>query len=87
MISSRTSGAAALVEDGVNGLLFDLDHPASFHAAVDRLLANPTKRVEWGAAGRAKVVAEFDTAVLAGRMKRIYEEVIGENAHRHSERR
>jgi len=87
VISSRTSGAAALVEDGVNGLLFDLDHPASFHAAVDRLLANPAKRVEWGAAGRAKVVAEFDTAVLAGRMKRIYEEVIGENAHRHSARR
>ena len=85
VISSRTTGATALVEDGVNGLLFDLDRPASFHAAVDRLFAQPELRGQWGAAGRAKVVAEYDTAVLAGRMKRIYEELMEEkNACRHS---
>ena len=87
VISSRTSGATALVEDGVNGRLFDLARPASFHAAVDRLLMQPAQRVQWGAAGRAKVVADYDTAVLAGRMKRIYEELISENAHRHPARR
>ena len=42
----------------------------------------------WGAAGRTKVVAGYDTAVLAGRMKGIYEELIKENhAHRHPPRR
>jgi starch synthase len=88
VISSRTSGATALVEDGVNGLLFDLELPASFHAAVDRLLAQPEQGVQWGAAGRAKVVAEFDTMVLAGRIKRLYEELIEEkHAHRNSPRR
>ena len=87
VISSRTSGATALVQDGVNGSLFDLDRPASFHAAVDRLLAQPQQREAWGAAGRAKVGAEYDTTVLAGRMKRIYEDLISENAHRHSARR
>ena len=88
VISSRTTGAAALVEDGVNGWLFDLDRPASFHAAVDRLLTQPQQRGLWGAAGRARAVAEYDTAVLAGRMKRIYEELMEEkNAHRHSARR
>ena len=88
VIASRTTGATALVEDGVNGLLFDLDQPASFHAAVDRLLTDSQRRAEWGAAGRAKVVADYDTAVLAGRMTKIYQELIKEkNAHRHSARR
>lgn len=87
VISSRTSGAIALVQDGVNGWLFDLEQPASFHAAVDRLLAEPARRAQWGANGRARVAAEYDTVVLAGRMKRIYEELSRENAHRHPARR
>jgi len=88
VISSRTSGAKAIVNEGVNGLLFDIERPASFHAAVDRLLGRPELGAEWGAAGRAKVAAEFDTDVLAGRMKRLYEELIGEkNALRHPSRR
>ena len=58
------------------------------HAAVDRLFARPEQRGQWGTAGRAKVVAEYDTAVLAGRMKRIYEELVEEkNDHRHPARR
>jgi alpha-maltose-1-phosphate synthase len=78
VISSRTSGAKALVEDGVNGLLFDLESPHSFHAAVDALLLQPGRCAEWGTAGRVKVAAGYDTAVLAGRMKRIYEELIAD---------
>ncbi|MDO8541522.1 MAG: glycosyltransferase family 4 protein [Opitutaceae bacterium] len=88
VISSRTSGATALVKDGMNGFLFDLGRPASFHAAVNRLLMQPELAVEWGAAGRATVAAEYDTMVLAERMKRIYETLIDErHAHGHSARR
>jgi glycosyltransferase involved in cell wall biosynthesis len=82
VISSRTAGAASLVEDGVNGLLFDLDHPPSLHAAVDRILTRPQLRDQWGEAGRAKVRRDFDSGALAGRMKRIYHEVI-EVKHAH----
>jgi glycosyltransferase involved in cell wall biosynthesis len=85
VISSRTSGAAALVDDGVNGLLFDLERPADFHAAVDRVLAHPDLAARWGAAGRAKAVGDFDTSLRADRMKRFYEGLIEEkNALRHS---
>jgi glycosyltransferase involved in cell wall biosynthesis len=88
VISSRTSGAMALVEDGVNGLLFDLEQPATFHTAVDRLLLHPQQSAAWGATGRTKVAADYDTAQLAGRMKRLYEELIGgKNAHRNPARR
>jgi len=88
VISSRTSGATAIVQEGVNGLLFDLAHPATFHAAVDQVLLRPALGLELGAAGRAKVVAEFDTAMLAGRMKQLYAELIEEkHALRHPARR
>jgi alpha-maltose-1-phosphate synthase len=85
VISSRTSGAAALVEEGVNGLLFDLDRPASFHAAVETVVGHPETAAAWGAAGRAKAVEKFDTSARADRMKHLYEEVIQEkNALRHN---
>ncbi|MCX6956467.1 MAG: glycosyltransferase family 4 protein, partial [Verrucomicrobia bacterium] len=84
VISSRTSGATGLVEEGVNGWLFDLAQPAGFHAAVDALIAAPQSGVAKGAAGRAKVVAQYNTAALAQRMKRLYGELIHEtHAHRY----
>lgn len=78
VLSSRTTGAAALVDDGVNGLLFDLERPESLIAAVDQLLLQPAWRAQGGAAGRAKVVASYDTAVLAGQMERLYADLIEE---------
>jgi glycosyltransferase involved in cell wall biosynthesis len=85
VISSRTSGAAALVEEGVNGLLFDLDRPAAFHAAVDAVVERPEWAEALGAAGRAKAVEKFDTSARSIRMKSLYEELIEEkNALRHN---
>ena len=85
VISSRTSGALALVSDGENGLLFDLDRPESFHRAVGQVLDHPDLAARVGAAGRAKAVAEFDTSVRADRMRRLYEDLVEEkNALRHT---
>lgn len=84
VISSRTSGAMALVEEGVNGWLFGLGEPATFHAAVDQLLADPERSAARGVAGCATVRANFDTVVLAARVKRLYGELIEQKAHRHS---
>lgn len=85
VVSSRTSGASALITEGVNGLMFDLDRPETFHAAVDRVLTQPDLAKQWGAAGRAKAVAEYDTSQSANRMRRLYEDLIEEkNALRHT---
>jgi alpha-maltose-1-phosphate synthase len=84
VVSSRTSGAAALITEGVNGLMFDLERPETFHAAVDRVLDHGDQARQWGEAGRAKAVAEFDTSNSANRMRRLYEDLIEEkNALRH----
>src|SRR5437762_2988778 len=41
VLSSRTSGASALIEHGRNGWLFDLEKPEMFHEALERTLAEP----------------------------------------------
>jgi alpha-maltose-1-phosphate synthase len=84
-ISSRTSGASALIEQGETGWLFDLDNPGSFHAAVDTVLQQPERVAPVVATARERVVKDYDTRVLAARLKNLYEELTEEkHAHCHS---
>jgi alpha-maltose-1-phosphate synthase len=77
-VSSRTSGACSLIQHGQNGLLFDLENQSSFHDAVDVLLTKEDVAKEFGARGKEYVKAEFDSRVLARRVKQLYEELIAE---------
>lgn len=80
-VSSRTSGASALIENGRNGWLFDLDRPESFHAAIDTVLDDPEARAAAIAAARRRVTAEYDTRVLSARMKDLYVQLQEEKRH------
>jgi len=85
VVSSRTSGAAALIEDGRNGWLFDLDRPENFHRAMDVALCDDAARAAVVAAGRERVLAKYDTLVIAGDVRRLYENLVEErHALRHS---
>ena len=87
VISSRTSGATALIEHGENGWLFDLEKPETFHCAIDSTLRDPTIAKQLVARGAELVSAKYNTFVLAGRMKNLYEQLIEEkHALRHSSR-
>ncbi len=78
VLSSGTSGARALIDHDRNGWLFDLAQPATFHDALDVALTNEARRAEVIAAGRERVVNEYDTQVLATRVRRLYEELAGQ---------
>jgi glycosyltransferase involved in cell wall biosynthesis len=78
VISSRTSGARSLIEQGENGWLYDLDKPEDFHTAIDQLLGNREWRARTIAAGTKRVVNEYDATVLSARMKQLYEQLIDE---------
>jgi starch synthase len=80
VLASRTSGASALIEDGQNGWLFDLEQPATFHQALARLLREPRRSAEMAEFGAKKVREEYSISSLAGRMKSLYEELIEEKA-------
>jgi glycosyltransferase involved in cell wall biosynthesis len=76
VLSSRTSGASALIEQGKNGWLFDLEKPETFHEALDRTLSQSAASREMAARGATKVRERYSVNVLAGRMKRLYEELM-----------
>jgi len=84
-VSSRTSGASALIEHGRNGWLFDLDQPATFHEVMRTALTDEPKRAAAVAAGRERVISHYDTQVIASGVRRLYELLVEEkNALRHS---
>lgn len=75
VISSRASGPCALIRDGENGWLFDLEEPGRFHWAVDRALKDPSMARRMAAEGTA-VSREYSLSALADRLRRLYEDLI-----------
>ncbi len=85
VLSTRTSGAGSLIEHGETGLLFDLARPGDFHAQVDALWSDGALAARLAGGGRRRVVADFDAGMLAGRMRKLYENLIeGKHALRHT---
>ena len=76
VISSRTSGASALVRNGENGWLFDLSDPRAFHQAVSQTLLNPGLRTRLAESGRQLATSEYDVRSVACKVKQLYEELI-----------
>jgi alpha-maltose-1-phosphate synthase len=87
VVSSRTSGATTLIDDGKNGLLFELGRPATFHSALDRVINGPSYALHLSEEGRTKAAAQFDVGACARRMRLLYEELVEEkHATRHTAR-
>jgi glycosyltransferase involved in cell wall biosynthesis len=67
VVACRTRGVPDVVEDGRTGLLVPEDDPAAFAGAITALLADPERRVRFGAAAAAWVRRErtLEHAALA----------------------
>ena len=88
VLSTRTSGACTLIEDGRNGWLFDLDQPETFHQPLAQALSNSDAARRVVRRGGHEVQTQYNINALAGRMKALYEELIEEkNAIRNPARR
>lgn len=70
--ATRIAGVSELVEDGVSGRLVAPGDALALESALRELLeATPAQRAAMGEAGRAKVVAEFDSVTEAGKLARL----------------
>ena len=78
VLASRTSGAKALVKEGENGWLFDLENPPEFHRALQKAVEDLNRSKEMAACGRKLVREEYSVSALAGRLKSLYEEIMHE---------
>lgn len=69
VLTTRIAGVGELVEDGISGRLVAPGDPVALTDALRALLdATPEERAAMGAAGRARVVAEFDSVTEAGKL-------------------
>ncbi|SHH65264.1 glycosyltransferase family 4 protein [Marivita hallyeonensis] len=62
VLTTRLAGVPELVEDGVTGRLVPPGDAAAFRDALDEMLRDPEMRASYGAAGRKKVIADYDAA-------------------------
>jgi glycosyltransferase involved in cell wall biosynthesis len=68
------SGVSWVNQHGITGIVVRAGDAASLGAAIDALLADPERRARLGAAGRARVEAEFTMERLRERLLQFYEE-------------
>ncbi|SHG22374.1 Glycosyltransferase involved in cell wall bisynthesis [Jatrophihabitans endophyticus] len=70
-------GVTDAVSDGVTGLLAPEGDHAALHANLEQLLTDPALAGRLGAAGRHRVLTEFDVVTCTAALERLYDEVAG----------
>jgi len=76
VLSTRTSGATSLVQEGENGHVFDVENADRFHHLVQKTLDSPAHARELAQRGHQLATQEYDTLILSRRMKSLYEELL-----------
>jgi glycosyltransferase involved in cell wall biosynthesis len=77
VVATRIAGVPELVEHGISGLLVSPGDANALAEAIARLLGDAALRVQIGAAGRVKVLAEFDIAQEAAWLGRLLQTPMG----------
>jgi glycosyltransferase involved in cell wall biosynthesis len=75
VVAASSAGPAALIRDGVNGLLVPVEDADSLAGALTRLAQNRTLRAELTTAGRAAYAAEFSESVVVAQYREFLEHV------------
>ena len=76
VVATRVGGVPELVIDGETGYLVDPDDPRELARAVDAVIVDPARHRRLGEAGAARVSAHFEARAVAGRMVRLYEQLL-----------
>ncbi|MCX6044131.1 MAG: glycosyltransferase family 4 protein [Chloroflexi bacterium] len=76
VIGARSGALASLIDEGIDGLLFDYPHAASLAQAILTLIENPSQRQQMGAAGRHKVLEKFTWEKVTAQVRAVYTEII-----------
>ena len=85
VVAGRAGGTAEAVLDGVTGLLVDGEDPRAVADACIQLLSDTGLAAALGAAGRARVLAEFDSRHRGRALERVLARLVT-RARRYAER-
>lgn len=72
VVTTRIAGVPELVEDEVSGAVVAPGRSEPIAEALGRLAADPELRGRWGAAGREKVMRDYDVADSAEILERLF---------------
>jgi glycosyltransferase involved in cell wall biosynthesis len=73
VLATAIGGTDEAITDGVSGMLVPPAQPAALAAALRRLLSDAGLRDRLGAAGQARVISDFSTREMVGRIADLYE--------------
>ena len=77
VLGSTTSGAKSMIQNEVNGWLYEHGDAARFVDVVDTVMRNPEITATAVGKGQALVKSEFDNAILGRRLLDLYEDLKG----------
>lgn len=75
VVAASSAGPAALIRDGVNGVLVPVEDAQALARAMMRLAENRTLRGDLAAAGRSLYAAEFCESVVVAQYQEFFEHV------------
>ena len=73
LITTDNVGCRETVEDGVTGLLVPMKDADALASAMLKLARDPALRLKMGQAGRKKMIAQFDEAIVLGKIVAVYD--------------
>lgn len=80
VIASALGGVKLVIDDGQNGLLVPPGDVPALTAAIEKLVGDPQRRGQLGAAARAAVETRFNWRVVAGRIAELLEQAVAGTA-------
>jgi len=76
VVATNGGGVPEIVQDGVTGWLVPMGESAPMAEAIVKLLEDPERAEQMGAAGRQRVKDHFSIALTARRVEAVYDEVL-----------
>jgi glycosyltransferase involved in cell wall biosynthesis len=80
VIATRVGGVPAIVHDGENGILIDVERPDELQAAILRLQSEPELRARMGRNGR-QTAKQHTARAMAEKYLELYASALGTSAH------
>lgn len=78
IVATDVRGCREIVKHGINGLLVPPGESVMLGDAIQRLLASPDLRAEYGRAGRGLAETEFAESLVVGQTLAVYEELLSD---------
>jgi glycosyltransferase involved in cell wall biosynthesis len=79
VVATDVGGNAEAVEDGVSGFIVPAEDPAALAEAISRLLADPSRAFQMGAAGKTLAAEKFTTEAMMNRISSTYADLLAMN--------